>query len=312
MPRLDEQVLLPDTTNPLIERLLLKTYLLEQGDPAHESIRPALIVHGGGMRGVYSTGVTAKFEDLGLSDTFDNAIGVSAGACAVAYFLSRQASRGPSVYYDDLTNKDFINPFRLRGIMDIGYLENIFKNVKPLDQDVVRKSRTDMYIGLTDSASGSGSYLNVTKKPEIDLARALVTSSAIPGVVKPQIPIDGTVYSDGSTGCTNTIDFAIDELNATDILVVTNRPLTDRSKTSTIGNFFSRIILRNYSREFQDSHIYRYSNHNLLPDKKYLDTINIGVLSPDRSYVGPLCKDSRKLRALADYAIKQTTEIFEQ
>jgi hypothetical protein len=69
MPRLDEQVLLPDTTNPLIERLLLKTYLLEQGDPAHESIRPALIVHGGGMRGVYSTGVTAKFEDLGLSDT---------------------------------------------------------------------------------------------------------------------------------------------------------------------------------------------------------------------------------------------------
>ena len=47
-----------------------------------------LVLEGGGMKGVYTSGVLDFFLDKGLE--FSSVYGVSAGACSMCSFLSKQ------------------------------------------------------------------------------------------------------------------------------------------------------------------------------------------------------------------------------
>ncbi|HEY1835385.1 MAG TPA: patatin-like phospholipase family protein [Candidatus Saccharimonadales bacterium] len=309
MARLGEQIIAAGAGHQLVDRLREKKRLLAAGDPAHERIRTALIIGGGGMRGVYSTGITAALEAFGFGDVFDDAIGISAGACAVAYFLAGQAAVGPSVYYEDLPNKQFINVLRPKNIMDIGFLEHVFREVKPLDQAAIRESRTRMHVGMTEVATGKGVYLNLSEYPQLDVVSAIITSSALPVIVKQQAAINGTLYADGTSGCTTPIDFAIKTLGATDTLVVMNYPFS-REKLPASEHLLDRIILRKFSKDFRTAHIARLKNHGFASGKQYADDINIGVLCPEKQFVSPLSKNAKALKALAAYAQNQASAIF--
>jgi predicted patatin/cPLA2 family phospholipase len=311
MTKLGHQIITPGADHALIDRLREKQRLLAAGDPDHKAIRTALIIGGGGMRGVYSTGITAGLEAIGMGDIFDDAIGISAGACAVAYLLAGQAAVGPSVYYDDLTNKKFISLLRPKNIMDINFMEHVFRDVKPLNQAVVRKARSHMYVGLTEVVTGKGFYLNMEKYPELDIVSTIVTSSAIPGVAKQQPAINGVLYADGTTGCTSPIDYTIEELGATDILVILNYyPLSNRAKLPASERLLDKVLLRKYSKDLRMAQVNRLSNHNFKADKSYADHVNIGVLCPEREFVTTLSKDSRALKSLADRATAEVSAIF--
>ena len=52
-----------------------------------EETKIGLVLEGGGMRGVYTAGVLDAFLDAGLE--FDGTLGVSAGSCHAASFLSK-------------------------------------------------------------------------------------------------------------------------------------------------------------------------------------------------------------------------------
>ena len=52
--------------------------------------RVALVIEGGGMRGVVSAGMTAAIEQLGLRDSFDEVHGASAGAFNAAFLLAHR------------------------------------------------------------------------------------------------------------------------------------------------------------------------------------------------------------------------------
>src|SRR6476659_5404086 len=67
--------------------------------------RPALVVQGGGLRGIYSLSALAVLEELGLRDAFSRVIGSSAGAINGAYFLAGQARESISIYTEDLSNR---------------------------------------------------------------------------------------------------------------------------------------------------------------------------------------------------------------
>jgi len=311
MPSLTELLLKPGVDSNLVKRLHEKRRLLETGDDSHKDIKTALIVSGGGMRGAYSTGITAGLEELGYGGIFDNAVGISAGACAAAYLLAGQAAVGPSVYYEDLPNRQFINLSRPSSIMDIGFLEHVFRDVKPLNQRAVRLSRTEFYIGLTELATGNGVYMNVSEKTELDIISVLMTSSAIPGVVKQREAIDGVLYVDGTTGCTNPIDYAVDSLGATDILVVLNYPpFGEDDKLPISERLLSKLLLRNHPAELRNKHLSRLSRHNFKASKNYADTVNIGVICPTKQFVSAFSKDSQALKKLSEDATAQVKSIF--
>src|SRR5581483_5782236 len=74
------------------------------------AVKLALVVEGGGMRGIYSGGVMVSMEELGLSGVFDNVYGESAGGPNCCYFLSGQGKLGIRIYLEDLPSRKFVNP----------------------------------------------------------------------------------------------------------------------------------------------------------------------------------------------------------
>ena len=64
-----------------------------------------LILEGGGMRGVYTTGVLDFFLDKQIE--FTSCYGVSAGACHACSYLSKQRGRSFSTNVDFLKDKRY-------------------------------------------------------------------------------------------------------------------------------------------------------------------------------------------------------------
>ena len=53
-----------------------------------------------------------KVADAGMQTVFDSAHGSSAGACAAAYFWSDQIDAGRAIYFEDISNRRVVNPYR--------------------------------------------------------------------------------------------------------------------------------------------------------------------------------------------------------
>lgn len=112
-----------------------------------------LAVEGGGMRGVVSGAMLCALEDLGLpAAAFDAVYGCSSGATNGAYFIAGASWYPLSIYYDDLTTREFVD-FRRAFTGDILNLNYVFESVleltKPLRYEAVLAART----GLAGSCS---------------------------------------------------------------------------------------------------------------------------------------------------------------
>lgn len=130
------------------ERARTGSQVGQRSDNAHV----ALVIEGGGMRGVVSGGMVAELERLGWGDCFDSIHGSSAGACAAAYFTARQASVGTRIYYEDISNKKFINALRLNKIMNTSFLINhVMQKIKPLDVETIMDRSPLLKIVCTDA-----------------------------------------------------------------------------------------------------------------------------------------------------------------
>jgi predicted patatin/cPLA2 family phospholipase len=310
MEMLGDNLLNATIGHPLVDRLRLKRELLEHGDPSHAEIKTALIIDGGGMRGVYAGGVVTGLQAVGMQETFDDVVGISAGACAGGYLLAGQAALGTSIYYEDLTSREFINLRRYKNIMNIGYLERIMRTTKALDVATIEKSRSHLRVGVTKVKDGSGHYIDVAAQPKLDVVRTIIASSSLPGITKETVVIDGVAYSDGLSGCHDPIGYAINELGATDILVVLNRPITGKRSVPAAEKLLHRLVLRGFSKAFQEAHINRYAQDGFAATNSYNPIINIGVLCPESASFSQLSTNEAKLRAAAIAAERQTIALL--
>ena len=66
-----------------------------------------LVLEGGGMRGVYTGGILEYFMEQDLY--FPYVIGVSAGACHAASYLSRQRNRNKTVNIDYASHPKYLS-----------------------------------------------------------------------------------------------------------------------------------------------------------------------------------------------------------
>lgn len=105
-------------------REILRTRRQAQTLPSarDDPYRVALLVEGGGMRGVISAGMVDALADAGIRPLFDLAIGVSAGACNVAALMSDTTGGLVDVYADTFATREFIDPrglWRGRPLIDV-------------------------------------------------------------------------------------------------------------------------------------------------------------------------------------------------
>src|SRR6201997_5515852 len=71
--------------------------------------RVALVIEGGGMRGVVSAGMTAAIEQLGLGAACDEVRGSSAGAFNAAFLLAGQAAYLTTLYQYGFGDPRFVS-----------------------------------------------------------------------------------------------------------------------------------------------------------------------------------------------------------
>ena len=237
-------------TNPILENLRLRSQQILSGTGGE--ITTGLVVQGGGMRGIYSMAALVTMEECGLGGSFDHVFGSSAGAINGAYLLANQAGLACSVYFDDICNKDFLNFFRPRKVIDIDFLiDEILTHRKPLDVRAVMKSRSVLHILLTDFLTGEVVVLT-NQDQTLDLLEALRATSALPILYHKSVTVNSRQYIDGGIRGAIPLEHAI-RCGCTDIVVVLTRDLSfRRNRPSFVERLVRRILLRNYPKVTRD------------------------------------------------------------
>jgi predicted patatin/cPLA2 family phospholipase len=140
-----------------------------------------LILEGGGMRGVYTAGVLEYFSEHNIY--FPYMIGVSAGACMGASYLSRQLGRNRVVNVEWVSDPRYISWKNLWKKGQLFGMDFIFDEIPnkhvPFDYDAFRNSPEEFVIGTTDCVTGETVYYRKSD-PDFDLLQLLRASSSLP------------------------------------------------------------------------------------------------------------------------------------
>jgi predicted patatin/cPLA2 family phospholipase len=217
--------------------------------PHGDGVKVALCVEGGAMRGVISAGMVWALEHLGLTTAFDAVYGSSAGAINAAYFLAGQAQVGTTIYYEDINNSRFINPWRAmngRPIVDLGFLiDEVAVRRKPLEVARVLAAPSPLAVMATDAATGHRAILRDFTNAR-DLLDALRAGATMPIVAGLPARYGTGRYFDASL--TEPIPVPTAEAEGhTHILVLLTRPGVMRTRLSSFDRFYVGPRLRRLS-----------------------------------------------------------------
>jgi predicted patatin/cPLA2 family phospholipase len=203
----------------------------------------ALIVEGGGMRGIFSTGVLDGFLERGFNP-FHFFLGVSAGATSIAAYLAEMRGRNRKIYIDLSLRPEFINVVRfLRGghLMDLDWLWSVTISTMRLNLPVMYAKGKSFIVGLTDVATGKAVYKETTAA---SVEHLLKVSSAIPLFYRTFVEVDGTLMTDGGIADPLPAAEAI-RRGARRIMVIRSRSGAYQ-KTNNPANRFFAWLLRDY------------------------------------------------------------------
>ncbi len=200
--------------------------------------RAGLVLEGGGMKGLYTAGVLDFFLDKGL--TFSSVYGVSAGACHMCSYLSRQRGRARDVSVDYLDDKMYCSTKSLLLTGDLFNVDMAYHLIPdylyPFDHEAYHEYQGKAYSVVTNIVTGLPEYLRVRDlKEDIDMIRA---SASLPLVAR-NVEIGGNLYLDGGISDPIPIAKSIRDGNRKNVVVMTKeegyvRKPTDRAQLSLI------------------------------------------------------------------------------
>lgn len=257
----------------------------------------ALVLEGGGLRGVFTCGVLDCFMDYGVSFPFT--VGVSAGACNGLSYMSGQRGRAKASNIDLMDKYHYIG-FRYlltQGcIMDFKLLfEDFPEKIIPYDYEAYFSNPDSFVMVTTNCLTGQAEYLEDKSSSErvMDIVRA---SSSLP-FVSPVTCVDGVPMLDGGIADSIPVEYAASQGYERQVVILT-RNRGYRKKDSTMP--LSKVFYRKYPL-LQKALSERNTVYNRTMDmiEKMEDEGRIIVIRPERPVeVGRMEKDTDKLRAL--------------
>jgi len=162
-------------------------------------MKTGLVVEGGGMKCAYSAGILDRFMDDGI--TFDECIGVSAGAGNIASYVSGQQGRNLRFFVKHAFDPRYMGMrhFITKGsFFNLRYIYGELSNsdgADPLDYVSMQKNPAEFWMTATDAETGNARYFEKSEMAADDY-RAIMAGCAIPALCRP-IEIDGRMYFDG-------------------------------------------------------------------------------------------------------------------
>ena len=180
-----------------------------------------LVLEGGGMRGVFTSGVLDAFMKHDLY--FPYVVAVSAGACNGLSYMSRQPRRARYSNIDMLRKYDYISLKRLLtqgSIFDPNILYERFPNeIVPFDYETYRENPAVYEIVTTNCLTGRAEYL--TEKTDPKRLTAIVKASSSLPYVAQITEVDGVPMLDGGIVDSIPVVRAIDKGYSPNVVILT-------------------------------------------------------------------------------------------
>lgn len=263
----------------------------------------ALVLEGGGLRGVFTCGVLDCFMDHGIRFPFT--VGVSAGACNGLSYMSGQRGRARS------SNIDLMDKYHYVGvkymltqgcIMDFKLLfEDFPEKIIPYDYSAYFSNPDRFVMVTTNCLTGKAEYLEEKKSSErvMSIVRA---SSSLPFVSKITY-VDGVPMLDGGIVDSIPVQYAMDQGYEHPVVILTrNKGYRKKNGSIRAAKAFYRKYPLLQKAIFQRNIVY---NQTMDLIEKLEDEGKITVIRPENPViVGRMEKDTAKLAALYDEGYK--------
>lgn len=264
--------------------------------------KTGLVLEGGGMRGVFTSGVLDAFMKHDL--TFQYVVAVSAGACNGMSYVSHQPRRARISNIDYLARYKYIGIRHLvtQGcIFDRDLLYDKFPNqYLPFDFDTFFNSEMEFEMVTTNCRTGLPMYLSERhdRQRALDIVRA---SSSLPYVSK-IVDVDGEPMLDGGIVDSIPVERAIAKGFPRNVLVLTrNKGYRSTGRDHKTPHF----VYRNYPR------LRVALSHRIEAYNAQLDMIDrmeaegrVLCIRPERPMeVGRIEKDTAKLERLYEEGV---------
>ncbi len=269
-----------------------------------------LVLEGGGMKGVYTAGVLDFFLDKGLE--FSSVYGVSAGACHMTSYLSKQRGRALDISIDYLKSRKYCSVESLLTTGDLFNVQTAYHLVpdylNPFDYEAFKKYEGRAYAVATDIESGMPVYFRIRDvKKDMDAIRA---SASLP-LVSRNVRIGNHLYLDGGISDAIPIRKSILDGNSKNVVVLTKEEGFVRQPTTQLPLLKMRYFRYPKVAELMAE---RHITYNNTMDYLYEQQKNgqAFVIRPaEKSNVGRIEKDEDKLKALYEQGYADAEALYE-
>ena len=252
--------------------------------------KTGLVLEGGGMRGVFTSGVLDAFMKHDLY--FPYVVAVSAGACNGLSYMSRQPRRARFSNIDMLKKYDYISLKSLLtqgSIFDPNILYERFPNeIVPFDYDAYRTNPGIFEMVTTNCLTGRAEYL--TEKQSAQRLTAIVKASSSLPYVAQITEVDGVPMLDGGIIDSIPVVRAIDMGYSPNVVIMTrNRGFRSSERDIKIP----RLFYKDYPRlRVALSHRVEVYNRQLELVERMEDWGEIVCIRPERPMeVDRICRD---------------------
>lgn len=269
-----------------------------------------IVLEGGGLRGAFTSGVMEYLLERDLE--FDRVIGVSAGACVGASYLSKQKGRNLKVNVKYPSDKRFMG---LRHLLTTGSyfnMEFVFNELPtrlvPFDEPAFYKNTARFDVITTSLTTGKSVVFSKSELAEIGLNKALIASSSIPLLSKAAI-IGSESYFDGGVSDSIPVEYALNKHEKA--VVVLTRPRGYRK-----GNLSNKLLLNFVFRkhpEFLKALLRRYEEYNKTLD--FCDRMEkvgkLFIIAPSEEFsIGRTERNFKKRMALYSHGYQAINDEF--
>ena len=202
----------------------------------------ALVLEGGGFRGIYSSGVLDYFMEKSLE--FPYIVGVSMGSINGANYISEQPGRSFAIAETFMPDKRYMGMGNL--LKEGNFFSRSFaynelpRRYNIFDMKTYYSSDITFYMTATDCETGEAHYF---EKMEGDVAELIAASSALP-FMSQMVEIGGRLYMDGGIGDSVPVQKALADGNEKAVLVLT------REKGYRKEPYGHDVMVRSYYRKY--------------------------------------------------------------
>ncbi len=184
----------------------------------------SLVLEGGGLRCTFTNGILDTFLQESLA--FQHTVGVSAGACAAASYISRQKGRNWRVNVELASDPQFMGLRHL--ILKGSYFnpkftfQEIPDRLAPFDYTAYFNNPAEADYIATARSTGQSVVFGKDEQKRLGINEVLLASSSIP-LLAPAVKLDHDYYFDGGVADSIPVEYALTKRNKAVVILTQPR-----------------------------------------------------------------------------------------